>query len=258
MIASSPPAPDAGTPAAVPEAAPGPVSRAWYALASGLVWLWCRVCFRLCVEGRENLPVPGPYLLAPVHRSNIDFLLVSTVTRQRVRFMGKESLWNVAALGHLIGSLGAFPVRRDKVDRDALRRCIDMLANGEPLTIFPEGTRQTGPVVQELFEGVAYVAARAGVPVVPVGIAGSEAAMPKGARLIRPVKIHLVLGHPLWVPTQLAAEPGREGDEPGPPGKPPRQQRPSRVSRSELRQRTDQLRVELQEVFDRALKLSGR
>lgn len=223
----------------VHELAPGRGARAWYAVASGLVKLWAGVCFRLSVEGRENLPTSGPYLLAPVHRSNIDFLMVSTVTRQRVRFLGKEELWKVAALGRLIGSLGAFPVHRDNVDREALRRCIEILANGEPLTIFPEGTRQSGPVVKDLFEGVAYVAARAGVPVVPVGIAGSEAAMPKGAKLIRPVKIHLVLGPPLWVTT------AQEGSA-----------RANRVSRSQLRQRTAQLRVELQAVFDRALELS--
>ncbi len=92
----------------VHELAPGPGARAWYAVASGLVKLWAGVCFRLSVEGRENLPTSGPYLLAPVHRSNIDFLMVSTVTRQRVRFLGKEELWKVAALGRLIGSLGAF------------------------------------------------------------------------------------------------------------------------------------------------------
>ncbi len=234
------PARPAGRPAeAVLEQAPGPAARAWYGLASAVVRLWCRVCFRLAVEGRENLPSSGPYVLAPVHRSNIDFLLVSTVVRQRVRFMGKESLWKVAALGRFIASLGAFPVRRDKVDRVALRRCVEILANGEPLTIFPEGARQFGPVVSELFEGAAYVAARAGVPVVPVGIAGSEAAMPKGAKLIRPVKIHLVLGRPLW-------------------GQPHGQAGAGKVSRSELRQRTDQLRVALQEVFDQARALRGR
>ncbi|PZS21831.1 MAG: (d)CMP kinase [Acidimicrobiales bacterium] len=235
------PGPDPGARTAILELAPGPVARAWYAVASGLVKVWALACFRLSVEGRENLPVAGPYLLAPVHRSNIDFLMVSTVTRQRVRFMGKEELWKVAALGRLVGSLGAFPVRRDKVDRESLRCCIEILANGEPLTIFPEGTRQSGPVVQELFEGAAYVAARAGVPVVPVGIAGSEAAMPKGAKLIRPVKIHLVVGRPLWGQAQGKGGPG-----------------PSRVSRSVLRQRTDQLRVELQKVFDRALELNRR
>ena len=62
--------------------------------------------------------------------------------------------------------------------------------------MFPEGTRQSGPIVQPLFEGAAYVATRTGVPIVPVGIGGSERAMPKGSKMIRPVKIHIVVGRP--------------------------------------------------------------
>ncbi|MEY4251507.1 MAG: hypothetical protein RL691_388, partial [Actinomycetota bacterium] len=70
----------------------------------------------------------------------------------------------------MLSALGAFPVTRGSADREALKRCIAVLEAGEPLVLFPEGTRQSGPIVQPLFDGAAYVAVKAGVPIIPVGI----------------------------------------------------------------------------------------
>jgi 1-acyl-sn-glycerol-3-phosphate acyltransferase len=85
--------------------------------------------------------------------------------------MGKDSLWLKRWKGWLCSALGAFPVSRGTADREALRRCIVVLEAGEPLVLFPEGERKSGPVVQPLFHGAAYVAVKTGVPIVPVGSA---------------------------------------------------------------------------------------
>ena len=66
--------------------------------------------------------------------------------------------------------------------------------------LFPEGARQSGPIVQPLFDGAVYVAAKAGVPIVPVGVGGSERCMPKGSKLIYPHKIHVIVGDPIAPP----------------------------------------------------------
>jgi 1-acyl-sn-glycerol-3-phosphate acyltransferase len=204
---------------------------AFYRAVRALVVGFSRLFWRLSVEGVEHVPAEGPFVVAPVHRSNIDTLVVAAVTRRRLRFMGKDSLWKFAPMGKVLSALGGFPVHRGTADREALRRCIEVLRDGEPLVIFPEGTRQSGPQVQPLFEGAAYVAARTGVPIVPVGIGGSEAAMPKGSKLIRPVKVHIVVGEP---------------PQPAPPG-------PSgRAPRSTVHQLTVRLAARLQELFDRA------
>lgn len=204
---------------------------AFYAVVRGVVAAFCRVFWRVSLEGLEHVPTDGPFVLAPVHRSNIDTLVVATVTKRRMRYMGKSSLWKVAWIGRVFSALGAFPVHRGSADRDALRRCVEVIETGEPLVIFPEGTRQTGPHVQPLFEGAAYVASRTGVPIVPVGIGGSEAAMPKGSKLLRPVKVHVVVGEPLY---------------PAPPG-------PSgRSPRSAVHRLTEQLHTRLQQLFDDA------
>lgn len=200
-----------------------------YRVVSGIVAAFCRVFWRLRVEGREHVPRAGAYIVAPVHRSNIDTLVVSVVSRRRLRFMGKDTMWKYKLPGRLFTALGAFPVHRGTADREALRRCIEVVEAGEPLVIFPEGTRQSGPVVQPLFEGAAYVATRTGVPIVPVGIGGSEAAMPKGAKMLRPVPVRVVVGEPLY---PAAA---------GPSG---------RVPRSAVHKLTEELAKRLQALYD--------
>ena len=141
---------------------------------------------RVTVIGEEKIPADGAYVLAPVHRSNVDFALTAIVTRRPMRYMGKDSIWKSKPLGRFVSMLGAFPVHRGSADRDALKACTDIVNGGSPLVMFPEGTRQSGPVVQEMFDGTAYVAAKADVPIIPMGIGGTEAMMPKGAKLLQP------------------------------------------------------------------------
>ena len=191
---------------------------------------FCRLWFRLTIEGRENVPTSGAFVLAPVHRSFMDFGFVSGVTRRRLRYMGKAELWKSALFGRLLSALGAFPVHRGGADREALRRTIEVVQGGEPVVIFPEGTRRYGPVVEDLYEGAAYVAARAGIPIVPVGIGGSERAMAKGSKIPRPDKVHVIVGRPL----------------------PPPESVDGRVPRRAVHELTQQLQLEVQRLFDTA------
>jgi 1-acyl-sn-glycerol-3-phosphate acyltransferase len=109
------------------------------------------------------------------------------------------------------------------------------LESGEPLVLFPEGTRQSGPVVHPLFDGAAYVAVKAGLPIIPVGIGGSEGVMPKGSKMIYPRKCVIVVGEPIMVPK----------DESG------------KVPRSAVKELTDALSRDLQRLFDEAQQLAG-
>lgn len=211
------------------------VSRLFYSLVRALVVGLCVAYTRTTVIGRENIPSRGAFLLAPIHRSNIDTPLAAAVTRRRMRFMGKDSIWKIKFIGWIMSSLGAFPVTRGSADREALKRCVAVLESGEPLVLFPEGTRQSGPEVQPLFDGAAYVAVKAGVPIIPVGIGGSERVMPKGSKMIYPRKCVLVVGEPI-----IAAR-----DEEG------------RIPRSEVREVTTRLSDALQSLFDEAQVLAG-
>jgi 1-acyl-sn-glycerol-3-phosphate acyltransferase len=206
-----------------------------YRFARALVVGVSRLLWRPKIVGRENVPADGPFVLAPVHRSNIDTFLVAVLTKRRLRYMGKDSLWKIRWVGALFSALGAFPVHRGSADREALRRCIEVIEGGEPLVIFPEGTRQSGPHVQPLFEGAAYVAARTGVPIVPVGIGGSERAMPKGSKFVHPVKTTLIIGPPITL------------DAPADGG---------RLPRRAIHETTERLHAELQVLFDDAQALA--
>jgi 1-acyl-sn-glycerol-3-phosphate acyltransferase len=205
-----------------------PASLAFYAVARFLVvstfaGLWNRVS----VEGSEHVPPDGAFVLAPVHRSNMDTPYSAATSHRRLRFMGKDSLWKKRLPGWVLSALGGFPVSRGTADREALRRCLEVLAAGEPLVVFPEGERKSGPVVQPLYEGAAYLAARAGVPIIPVGIGGAERAMPKGAHFIRPTKVAVVIGPPM--------RPDGDG---------------GRVPRAAIHELTRRLHIELQRLFD--------
>jgi 1-acyl-sn-glycerol-3-phosphate acyltransferase len=213
----------------------GPVARVLYSIIRAAILGGAKLLGRVEVDGNGHVPA-GAFVLAPVHRSNIDFALASLVTTRRLRYMTKDSVWKSKALGGFVSFLGGFPVSRGAADREALRTCIDVIRAGEPLVMFPEGTRRSGPVVEELFDGPAYVAAKTQVPIVPVGIGGSEAMMPKGSRLLKPSKLVLLIGEPL---------------EPSAPSE------GGRVSRRAVKQLTDQLRTELQKLFDDARSRAG-
>lgn len=86
----------------------GIASRVFYWLIRSLIKVFCRIYFRLGVYGRENIPQSGAFILAPIHRSNVDTPIVSVVTKRRLRFMGKDSLWKVKPVGAVLSALGGF------------------------------------------------------------------------------------------------------------------------------------------------------
>lgn len=208
----------------------GSTNKIFYRMLRGLAALLARWLFGLRVQGADKLPVAGPYILAPVHRSGIDFLLAALVTNRRVRWMAKSNVWNHPILGAFVKAFGGFPVNRGEPDRAALRTSLSVLADGEPLVVFPEGTRRSGDNVTELFDGAAWLACRARVPLVPVGIAGSEDAMPKGSKGIRRTPIVITIGEPIWPEIDLNA----------------------RVKRRQVRELSERLEVSLQGVHDEA------
>jgi len=129
-------------------------SLAFYSLGRFLtVGLVAGLWNRISVEGAEHVPTEGAFILAPVHRSNMDTPYAAATTRRRLRFMGKDSLWKTKPAAWLLSALGGFPVTRGTADREALQRCLEVLAGGEPLVVFPEGERKSGPVVSRCSRG---------------------------------------------------------------------------------------------------------
>jgi len=161
-----------------------------------------RVLFRcLClweVEGRENLPPRGGVILAPNHTSYLDPPLAGSAVGRPVYFMAKEELFSVPILGWLIRRTHAFPVRRGAADRQALKKARELLERGEVLVMFPEGRRSLDARLQKAELGLALVAARANAPVVPMALIGSNRALPGGSPFLRPAKIRVRIGAPIF------------------------------------------------------------
>ena len=158
--------------------------------------------FRVVVNGPvENLRVSGPLILAPVHRSNLDSLLVAGASTRRCRALAKHTMFTSKPFAWLVSALGAFPVERGTADREALRAARMLLDSGEAMFVFPEGTRQDGRDVGEIYDGVAYLSAKTGARVVPVGIAGTGEAMGKGTKFPKRVKVVMQVGDIMEPPT---------------------------------------------------------
>ena len=181
--------------------------RVLYRFLWSLLYLVSKGYFRLQVEGKENLP-EGPFVLSSAHRSFIDTPIVGVITSKRLRFMGKESLWESKTLGAFLTLMGGFPVDRGGADRTALRAASDVLCMGEPLVMFPEGTRQTGARLDRrlVHNGPAFVAARAQVPIVPVGLGGTPRALSLGSKIPRPAKVVAIIGEPIAPPAKVAGK----------------------------------------------------
>jgi 1-acyl-sn-glycerol-3-phosphate acyltransferase len=207
--------------------------RVAYALLRRTVAGLSRLYWRVGVVGRDRVP-DGPFILAPVHRSNIDGPLMCNVTSHPMLYLIKREAWKYRWSAWFFDYFGGIPVERGEPDRAALRRCQEVLESGDPLVLFPEGTRRSGPLVESVFDGVAFLALRAGVPIVPVGIGGSARVQPKGAKFLKPVKVMIVVGRPIPV------------DKPE-----------GRVPRRAVHELTERLVTELQYAFDEAQALTG-
>lgn len=193
------------------------------------------IYFRGYARNARRLPRRGAVIIAPVHRSNLDVPTLGATCPRRLRYFAKDGLFVNRFWTWFLTLIGGFPVNRDRFDRNALEAAGRVLGRGEALVMFPEGERKSGPVVQPFLDGVAYVAIRHQVPILPVGIGGSERAMPKGALVPRPRQIVYLYGE-LVQPPSLAGK---------------------RVPRAEVRDLTARLHQTVQDLFDEAQRIAG-
>lgn len=150
--------------------------------------------------GRENLPPPGPALFASNHQSYYDPVFVAAEQNLPIKFMAWDELFKYGLLSKFISDWGAFPVDTEGEDGAGYRTCLDLLKNGERVLIFPEGGRADDYRILPLKAGVARLAIRTAVPIVPVCISGADCAWPRNDFCPRPffrIDIHF---HPAIIP----------------------------------------------------------
>jgi 1-acyl-sn-glycerol-3-phosphate acyltransferase len=123
------------------------------------------------VEGLENIPAHGPAIIMINHIAFVDPIAVMHVLPRNIIPMAKVEVYNYPLIGIFPRIWGVIPVRREEVDRQAIRQALDILNAGELVLVAPEGTRHDQ--LQDAKEGVAFLASRSGVPVIPTAIDGS-------------------------------------------------------------------------------------
>lgn len=178
-------------------------------LTAGTLYTLLGAAKRQRVTGREKVP-QGGFVLAANHLSNIDPFTVGWCLwpRRQVWYMAKAELFN-RWLAPAMRAIATFPVRRGEPDAEALRTALDLLRRGEIVGMFPEGTRRKKGLrkkfAPEPHTGTARIALMAGVPLVPVGVTGTD-------RLFSTGRISVAFGSPIplddlaGMPRKRAAE----------------------------------------------------
>ncbi len=169
----------------------------FYRFAYYIVKLLSLIFFPYTVIGKENIPPGGGCIFASNHLSNLDPLMIGLCAYRKTTYLAKDTLFKNKILGTILRWCEAFPIRRGESDVRAIRECMRRLKKGLPVVVFPEGTRQRQDSEIQAEEGIGFLAARAGVPVVPVKVFGTDKVMPPKSRWLKRHPITLTFGEPL-------------------------------------------------------------
>ena len=137
--------------------------------------------------------------MASNHASFLDPMLLGVASSRILNFAARDSLFKNMFFGRLIFNVGAFPIKRSSSDLSAIRESVKRLRGNYGLVVFPEGTRSPDGQLQSQKRGFVMLAVKAGVPIVPAKIIGSYRAWGKKSRMIKPAKIKVIFGEPLYL-----------------------------------------------------------
>lgn len=211
-------APAKGEPAKGGKATGGPARRAyrddidWFvALVAWFARFALRAFARVRVSGLSNVPRSGPLIVAANHASNVDGVLVggwvTPALGRRIHWLGKKEMTEWPVIGPLAVRMSVHPVDRARGDAAAFRLAEDLLADGQVLVVFPEGTRSPTGEIQRPKDGLALLALRSGAPILPVGLVDTDRFWPKGRpvwRLGRAVRMRV--GEPFTLADALGPD----------------------------------------------------
>jgi glycerol-3-phosphate dehydrogenase (NAD(P)+) len=167
--------------------------------------IFLKLYFRASRLGTEQIPQTGPAIIASNHRSFFDPFVIGTMSRRPIYYVAKIELFRNPVLAWFLSALGAFPVERGVGDRDAIRTAEELLARGELVLIFPEGTRTRPGPLGPPKRGVGRLTLESGAPVIPLAINGTEDV--RSGILLRPRKIRVVAGSPLELTREEPSSP---------------------------------------------------
>jgi 1-acyl-sn-glycerol-3-phosphate acyltransferase len=163
-----------------------------------------RAVWRPDVQGLQNVPRTGGVILASNHLSFVDSVVIPAVAPRTVVFLAKSEYFTGTGLRGALQrgwfeALGMLPVDREdtKSALESLDVALEVLRRGDAFGIYPEGTRSRDGRLYRGRTGAAHLALTAGVPIVPVGLRGTERIQPIGSTIPRIVKVHVAFGEPI-------------------------------------------------------------
>lgn len=181
---------------------------ALYAVAYRTIGTGLRVCWRMRVDGLRHVPAEGGAILAGNHLSVADEYFLAAVVPRHIAFWAKAEYFGGRLTGPVVRGLRAIPVHRGggRAALSAFDAAVPVLRAGGLVAVYPEGTRSPDGRLYRGRTGVVRLAAAAGVPIVPVGVRGTDRVQPRGARLPRPHRVGLTFGEPMRVTIERPAD----------------------------------------------------
>jgi len=174
----------------------------WYRFAQYGCAILGEVVWRWRATGQRNVPESGGALLVCNHVSFLDVFFLAMPLGRPVNFVARSTLF-VPVLGSFIRSVGGFPIQREGIGAAGMKETLRRLRAGGIVALFPEGTRSRDGQLGSLKPGIAALAARVGVPVVPAGLAGMFEIWPRSRLFPVPHPLRIHYGTPI-LPDELA------------------------------------------------------
>lgn len=169
-----------------------------YNIAKCICWIIFKLLFRLKVTGQENIPQDGPFIIVANHSSLLDPVILGVSVRPKVIFIAAAYLFKIGWLGYMLRKFNSIPVQREN-DIKAIKQSLEILKRDGVLGIFPEGGIDRQKNNLPVRAGAAYLAAKIGVPIVPIKIKGADKVLPRGAKFIRSLdKIEVEIKKPIF------------------------------------------------------------
>ena len=144
-----------------------------YKFLTSLTRILFKIFYKIEVNGEINLPENSGYMICSNHIHMRDPILIADFTKRPISFMSKKELIDMPIIGWILTKCYAFPVDREKGDIAAIKTAINILKEGNVMSMFPEGTRHRDGNFHDLKKGAAMIAIKAGVPIVPVRVVGN-------------------------------------------------------------------------------------
>ena len=180
----------------LPRLSPTRRNALWYVLQV-IAQPFFAVWFRVRVRGLKHVPRSGGALLLINHQSFLDPLMAVALLSRPVSFLARDSLFRVPVVGWLLRRTYVISINRESAGTGSFRAAVERLQQGFLVGVFPEGTRSADGRLGQLKPGFVALVRRAQVPVIPVGVAGTAAALPRQAWFVRPRTCRVVYGSPL-------------------------------------------------------------